>query len=166
MKPMSTVQVDTAKPHLGIEPEILEYSIASLKHALADHEVLYQMARKFHWNLKGQRFRTLHEWFEEQYTALEQVIDDIAERILSLGENAPGTFTEFIELTHLKEEPGVNPDSMGMLTKLLETYESIIRELREAIVSGKLDTGTEDFFTGLMRDHEKTAWMMRSYLTE
>ena len=77
-----------------------------------------------------------------------------------------GSLEEFGTLTRLKEQPGKNPDAPGMLSALLTDHEAVIRALRADVETvGDLgDAGTNDFLTGLLEQHEKFAWMLRSYL--
>ena len=96
-------------------------------------------------------------------------MDSVAERIRSLGGQTIGTLTEFVQYTHLKEDPGVYPDAHTMLANLLDAHEATIRTLRENAdeTDEKYhDMGTNDFVIGLMEKHEKMAWMLRSYVAE
>lgn len=156
------------QPNIGISKEKRQQVADILSAHLADAHVLYIKLRKYHWNLKGWQFKSLHEFFEEQYTALAMNIDEIAERILTLGVNAPGTLREFLDHARLEEEPGVVPSTDKMMENLLKDQETIIRQLREDIstLEEVQDVGSADFLTGLLQAHEKTAWMMRSYLQE
>jgi starvation-inducible DNA-binding protein len=109
----------------------------------------------------------MHLFFESQYEALDETMDSVAERIRQLGHYAPATLQEFLELTHLTEKSRVKNDSQGFIKELLADHESIIIFLRENInrFAGDFkDAGTSDFITGLMEEHEKMAWMLRSHL--
>jgi starvation-inducible DNA-binding protein len=136
-----------------------------LNRLLADEYVLYTKTRNYHWNVVGPRFNDLHKFFETLYEALNGVIDDVAERIRALGEPAVATLSEFVKLARLKEQPGEYPDADAMLSALLADYEAVIRQLRGDIdaCTQHQDVGTSDFLTGLMEQHEKTAWMLRSF---
>jgi starvation-inducible DNA-binding protein len=133
---------------------------------LADEYVLYTKTRRFHWNVVGPDFSELHKFFEGQYEALDEIIDEVAERARALDVVSAGSLEEFGKLTRLKEQAGSNPDAPGMLAALLADHEAVIRTLRaHAETVGDLgDAGTNDFLTGLMEQHEKFAWMLRSYL--
>ena len=133
---------------------------------LADEHVLYVKTRNFHWNVTGLDFGALHELFEKQYDALADSIDEIAERIRMLGGVAPGSMKEFLKLARLDEQPGGKLEAGKMIAALLSDHETVIRALREAIevADGAGDAGTNDFLTGLLEDHEKTAWMLRAHL--
>ena len=140
--------------------------VALLKPLLADAHVLYIKTRKFHWNVTGLHFTELHKLFEAHYDALAEEIDEIAERIRSLGAMAPGSLAEFSKLARLKESLKDDLDANDMVAALLADHEALIHQLRSDVTTcGKLgDDGTADFLTGLMEAHEKTAWMLRATL--
>ena len=152
---------------IGISEENLRKVATLLNHNLADEHVLYVKTRNYHWNVTGMHFRSLHEFFEEQYEELALIIDDIAERIRALGHFALGSMGEYVKLTRLLETDHREGDAQGMLQSLLNDHETIIRIMREDLekeADAYRDAGTSDFITGLMEKHEKMAWMIRSYL--
>jgi starvation-inducible DNA-binding protein len=152
---------------IGIKQSNLAEVAHSLNRLLADEHVLYIITRKAHWNVEGADFLTIHRFFEEQYRQIEAVIDDIAERIRTLGHYASATLSDFLNLTHLSETTREKNDSKGFIKTLLEAHESIIILLRENInryADEWKDAGTSDFVTGLMETHEKMAWMLRTHL--
>jgi starvation-inducible DNA-binding protein len=154
------------KPKIGITEKDLNKSTKLLTQVLADQMVLYTKTRKFHWNVSGESFMELHKLFESQYKALEETIDEIAERINKLGEPAIGTLAEFAKISILKEYPGKYPNSKGMITELLKDHEAIATELRKSIstCADKLnDAGSADFMTKLLQEHETIAWTLRRY---
>jgi starvation-inducible DNA-binding protein len=128
--------------------------------------VLYVKAPRFHWNVAGSDFGELHKFFESQYEALDEIVDDVAERARALDAISAGSLQEFLKLTRLKEQAGKNPNASGMLAALLADHESVIRSLRKDLETADRlgDAGTNDFLTGLMEQHEEVAWMLRSYL--
>jgi len=155
------------KPDIGIGEKILEKSINMLSVILSDEVILYTKTRKFHWNVSGESFMELHKLFQSQYTELEETIDLVAERISKLGGKTIGTTIEFVALTRLKEKPNQYAGQKEMLKELLADHESIVVELRKDIeVSSEKtkDAGTIDFLTGLMEQHETSAWVLRRYL--
>ena len=155
------------KTNIGISDKNRTGSVEILNRLLSDEFVLYTKTRNYHWNVKGTDFSELHKLFEAQYVELEGIIDEVAERSRSLGGNAVGTLKEYLGLTRLKEIPGNYPVAAKMISNLLADHESIIRSLREDLTAAAEkfgDMGTSDFLTGLMEQHEKTAWMLRSYL--
>ena len=155
------------KASIGITDSNRKAVTEELSKLLADEFVLYTKTRNAHWNVEGVDFHAKHLFFEAQYGQLEDVIDNVAERIRSLGHYAPATLKLMLELTHLTEESRANNDSVGFITELLADHESIIIHLRENInrfANEWGDAGTSDFITGLMEEHEKMAWMLRSHL--
>jgi starvation-inducible DNA-binding protein len=158
-----------SKANIGLSSEQLAGSISVLNRVLADEYVLYTKVRKYHWNVKGMQFNDLHKFFQSMYEALDVVVDDVAERVRSLNGDAMGTLAEFSKISRLKEAPGDYPTAKVMIQNLLNEYETMIRELRNDVdeVEEKYeDAGTTDFLTGIMEQHEKTAWMLRSLLAE
>lgn len=157
----------STKVNIGISSEHRTAINKLLGKNLADLHVLYVKTRNCHWNIVGARFQPLHEFFEEQYTALALAIDETAERIRMLGGVAPGSMKEFLEMARLEERQGEPIDGNDALNSLDGDHEAVIRQLRKDIdkcADEFQDQGTADFLTGLLRAHEKTAWMLRSFL--
>ncbi len=154
-------------PKIGIPDKDLNKSIQLLSIVLADSVVLYTKTRKFHWNVSGNSFMELHKLFETNYTDLEKIIDDTAERINELGGKTIGTMQEFLEITNLKENPKLYPNQKDMIVELLTDYELVIVMIRESVTQCNTshDYGTVDFLTGLLEANEKTAWILRRYLS-
>jgi starvation-inducible DNA-binding protein len=153
----------------GLDDAAYEGVSALLNGRLADTFMLYAKLRKYHWNVTGMHFHTLHELFEEQYEALEESMDEIAERVRQMSCTAIGTLAEFKEHSAIQERPGEIPNDIGMLRDVLADHELIIRTLRENIdqCSDEYhDEGTADFLTGLMEAHEKMAWMIRAHFED
>jgi len=156
------------KPEIGISEKNLKKSISLLEVTLADEMTLYTKTRKFHWNVSGDSFMELHKLFQSHYTETEEVIDEVAERISKFGGKTIGTMKEFGQLSRLKESPGKYPSPKEMIKELLTDHESIIKNLRKDIdecAENIKDAGTADFFTGIMEQHETTAWILRRYLS-
>ena len=155
------------KPNVGLSDTQREGVVKILNTVLSDEYVLYTKTRNYHWNVVGPQFNDLHKFFESQYEALNEVIDDVAERARSLGGSAIGTLKEFMQHARLKEHPGQYPSARDMISTLLADHEAIVRSLRvdlETCASKYHDAGTNDFLTGLMEKHEKMAWMLRAFL--
>lgn len=153
--------------NIGISKENLQAVAADLSKLLADEFVLYTKTRNAHWNVEGPDFHSMHIFFEQQYNALDETMDSVAERIRQLGHYAPATLQSFLSLTHLTEKLGEKNDSQGFLKELLIDHENIIIYCRENInkfANQYGDLGTSDFITGLMEEHEKMAWMLRAHL--
>jgi len=154
-------------PNLGMSDGSRQNVVTFLNDVLADEYVLYTKTRNYHWNVVGPQFNDLHKFFEAQYSELNDIVDDVAERARALGGRALGTLAEFSQHARLKEQPGTYPDATGMLRDLLGDHEAVIRRLREdleVVMEKHRDAGTNDFLTGLMEQHEKMAWMLRAFL--
>lgn len=127
--------------------------------------ILYVKLRKFHWNVSGNSFMELHKLFEEQYNDIENMIDEVAERIGKLGGKAIGTMNEFLKHTVLEESANYETQDK-MLAELLSDYEKVISNLRNMIANMEEDSkdfGTIDFITAIIQSHESKAWVLRRY---
>lgn len=134
---------------------------------LADEYVLYTKTRNAHWNITGVDFYDKHKFFESQFGQLDNFIDNVAERIRAIGHYAPATLKSFLQLTQLTETSREKNDEQGFIKELLSDHEAIIIKLRENINHFAIDlkdVGTSDFITGIMEEHEKMAWFLRSHL--
>jgi starvation-inducible DNA-binding protein len=153
--------------NIGLSDQQRQGVIDLLNRGLSDSYLLQIKTKKYHWDVVGPHFRTLHELWEEQYEALAGTIDAYAERIRALGGYPLGTAEGFLKHTSVREHPGDLPNAQEMVTRLVSDHEQIIRNLREAVDQSSEqyhDEGTADFLTGLMEDHEEMAWMLRSFL--
>lgn len=138
---------------------------AALSRLLADSYTLYLKSHNYHWNVTGPMFTTLHTLFETQYTELAVAIDEIAERIRSLGVRAPGSFSEFEALATVREDTG-SPAATTMIRNLLADQETVTRSARAVVEASEAagDVASADLGTRRMDVHEKHAWMLRSHL--
>lgn len=155
------------EPRIGIAKDNRQKVAVALGSMLADEFVLYLKTRNAHWNVEGPDFHEKHLFFESQYDQLDDMMDEVAERIRMLGHYAPATLQQYLQLTRLSELSREKNDSTGFVTALLADHESIIENLRAHInhFANELgDAGTSDFITGLMEKHEKMAWMLRAQL--
>ncbi len=153
--------------NIGLSQEERQGVASLLNKDLADSYLLIIKTKKYHWDVVGPQFRTLHTLWEEHYTALALNIDAIAERIRTLGGYPVGTAKGFLENASLKEHPGDLPTANEMVSRLVSDHEQVIRNLRDHVdQAGENyhDEGTADFLTGLMEQHEEMAWMLRSFL--
>ena len=155
------------KTNIGITDATRKAVSDQLAKLLADEYLLYTKTRNAHWNVEGPDFHSMHLFFESQYDQLDEIMDSVAERIRMIGHYAPATLKSFLQLTHLAELTERTNDSHGFIRELVEDHESIIEFIRGNInpfANDYHDLGTSDFVTGLMEDHEKMAWMLRSHL--
>jgi len=156
------------KTNIGIPGNDIEKIATLLNTLLADEYMLYTKTRNAHWNVTGPNFDELHKFFKNQYVELDAIIDDIAERVRSLGHFALGYLMDFLSVTHLNEVNYDFSNSKQIIQTLFNDHETIIRIIRNDItpISKKYkDLGTANFMTGLMEQHERMAWMLRSFLT-
>jgi len=155
------------KADTGLVPEKSQLAAKKLNTILADEYVLYTKTRNYHWNAEGSNFMEMHKFYETLYAELAEVIDVVAERIRSIGHYSQGRLKDFIELTNLLE-PDYTTDQKSQLQNLLDDHETIIRYLRKDIPvfnDEYNDIGNADLLTTLLKNHEKWAWFIRSYLS-
>ncbi|WP_323843789.1 Dps family protein [Microbulbifer magnicolonia] len=152
-----------SKIDIGIGEKDREKVAAGLKHLLADSYTLYLQTHNFHWNVTGPLFRELHLMFEEQYTELAEAVDDIAERIRTLGVYAPGTYQAFVQLSSIKEVAEI-PPAEEMVKILTRGHEQVVKTCRDVLKAAQQgeDESTVALVSDRMRVHEKTAWMLRA----
>lgn len=139
--------------------------IEVLNKQLANNTVLWTKLHNFHWYVKGPNFFSLHAKFEELYDATGQYVDDLAERILTIGGEPVAKLTEALEESSIDEaEYGL--DAKAMVKQLTEDFEVLSAELAQAVKTADEagDDRTADMFTGISQDIEKNNWMLKSYL--
>lgn len=154
------------KVNIGISEQNRQAVALELNKLLADEHVLYNKTRNYHWSIEGPSFMEFHKLYEQQYTDLAETIDQIAERIRTIGHFAEGRLKELINLATLGE-PEAPTDQASQIANLEGDHEILIQRLRKLIVQFDedfKDIGSADFVTGLLKQHEKMAWMLRSYL--
>lgn len=152
---------------IGLSEEQRQGVVSLLNKDLSDSYLLVIKTKKYHWDVIGPQFRTLHELWEEHYNAISMNIDAIAERVRQLGGYPIGTAKGFLDNATIGEDAGNLPTADEMVAQLVADHEQVIRNLRDHIdQSGEKfhDEGTADFLTGLMEQHEEMAWMLRSFL--
>jgi len=161
-----SLETNNVSINIGISEKNTQEVANRLQVILSDEQVLYSKTRNYHWNVEGPSFLEYHKLFEQLYTELAECIDEVAERIRKIGHFALGRLQDFLQQARLLEGEYTN-DSKTQLQNLLNDHETLIRELRVDIddVEEKFkDAGTADFLTGLLKDHERWAWFLRSYL--
>ncbi|KJH70434.1 Dps family protein [Aliterella atlantica] len=155
------------KINIGLSEEQRAGVCELLNRDLADAYLVLIKTKKFHWDVVGPQFRSLHQLWEEQYQALTTNIDALAERVRTLGNYPVGTAEDFLKYASIKEQSNNIPLATEMVSQLVDDHEQIIRNLRDHVdqCSEKFsDQGTADFLTGLMEQHEEMAWMLRSFI--
>jgi len=139
--------------------------VEELSHLLADSYTLYLKTHNFHWNVTGPMFTTLHGLFMTQYSELALAVDEIAERIRTLGAPAPGSYAEFAGLTAVKEAKGTTAATqmVRQLTADQATLAAAAQRVVQAAQAGG-DEASADLGIRRMQVHQKNAWMLRSHL--
>ena|SRR3990167_10528379 len=137
----------------------------AVKIVLANTYTLYLKTQNYHWHVKGTHFRSLHLLFEEQYQALANAVDEIAERLLAMNEFAPATFKEFLELTEI-QEGDYKKNAHDMVKDLEKDQDIMIASINKAIklAQDHHDEGTVTIFGERVAAHEKARWMLLSSL--
>jgi starvation-inducible DNA-binding protein len=153
------------KANIGLTAKNTNTIATLLNILLADEHILYTKTRNYHWNYEGDNFMEMHKFYEGQYEELAEMIDEIAERIRMIGHHAEGRLKDFLKLTNLEEE-NYTTDQNEQVKNLVDDHEDVIRIVRKDIATAEKlkDAGTMDFLTKIMEQHEKMAWMLRSYL--
>ncbi len=155
---MSTnrIGLDTAKAQLLAE---------KLNKLLANYQIFYMNVRGYHWNIQGRQFFELHVKFEEQYNDLLLKVDELAERILTLGHRPLHAFSDYIAQSNIQEHKQAI-DGKVCVEGLLTGYKQIIEMQRELldVASEAADEGTAALMSDYISQQEKTVWMLSAYL--
>ena len=150
---------------IGLDKDQSRELVEKLNDLLANYQVFYQNTRGFHWNIRGEKFFELHAKFEELYNDLQTKIDEIAERILTLGGTPLHTYDDYLKVSKVK--------SLMNVTKAKDCVESIVMSFgilleRQRIVlelSAKYeDEGTNAMASDYIREQEKLVWMYNAWL--
>lgn len=139
--------------------------VNQLNELLVNYQIYYQNLRGFHWNVEGDLFFELHEKFEELYTNAQEAIDEIAERILTLGGLPYHTYSDYIKLATIKEEREIR-DGKECVRITLENLKTILAYEKEILSKAKSsdDEGTAELVRDYIKSHEKVMWMLKSFL--
>ncbi len=139
-----------------------------LNSILANEYLLFTKTLNYHWNFKGPRFTSMHKFLEEHYNKLLEVMDDTAERVKILDGIPLSTAQEMTEETIISEKPREIPSSNKMIATLLRDHHTIQELIKGKVNSDDFfseDPGSEDFLIGVLREHEKMSWMLKSSLS-
>ncbi len=156
MKTINQIGLDEAKSKALAE---------GLNQLLADYMMFYQNTRGLHWNIKGEKFFELHLKFEELYTNLLLKVDEIAERILTLGDTPLHTFDDYQKTTQIKSIKNISDGNTG-ITNVLDSFKTIIIKQRDLLnlAAETDDEGTNALMSDYIREQEKLVWMYSSFL--
>lgn len=153
------------KSFIGLDINKSKELAHQLNKLLAEFQIFYINARGFHWNIKGEKFFELHLKFEELYTNTQLKIDEVAERILTLGHTPLHSFTDYLKIATIKEANNV-ADGKKAIVIILKSYQQIIKIERDLLeLSSKAgDEGTNALMSDYIREQEKVVWMYNAYL--
>lgn len=139
--------------------------IDALRLVVADSYALIGQTHLCHWNVRGASFFSLHQAFEEQYNELFQAVDEIAERIRAKGSLAPGGLSKLAKIAGIKE---IDEDASAkeMVKSLIDANKKLLSDLKAArdCAAEEEDSETEDLMIARIQVHEKTVWMLKSYM--
>lgn len=150
---------------IGLEKVDMSAIIAKLNGLLSSYHMYYINVRGYHWNVKGEHFFKLHPQFEELYTALQVQIDEIAERILTLGGTPLHAYSDFAQHTGIKEDKNVS-DGNTCVKGVVTGLQTLIEEQRHvsAVASEADDQGSADLVDAYVQQQEKLVWMYNAFL--
>jgi starvation-inducible DNA-binding protein len=156
------------EPKIGLNAKARKAVVAELSALLANEAALAAATRGAHWNVVGVHFGPLHALFGQQYEALNDTIDEIAERIRTLGGAPESRLADFAKRATIDDRAGDAKTATAMLASLLAAHEAVIAQLRSKTIEAADeadDDATEDFLIGLLASHEKAAWFLRAHLS-
>lgn len=151
---------------IGLENKPVVELVDHLNILLANYQIHYQKVRGCHWNIRGHQFFELHVKFEELYNNAQITIDELAERVLTLGKSPVSTFKEYIEIADLEEIKTEGLSEEKMVEAILDDFKKLIEIEREVIANASEnanDEGTADMVIAFLRFKEKTSWMFRAW---
>lgn len=151
--------------HIGLDPKNSKKLANQLNDLLANYSVFYQNVRGYHWHVRGQKFFELHAKFEELYNDLFIKIDDIAERILTLGHTPEYRFSKYLSEASIKESKQTK-NGIQNVEEILKAFQLLIAKQRNILdLSGKIDDeGTNALMSDYIREQEKLVWMYSAFL--
>jgi starvation-inducible DNA-binding protein len=152
---------------IGLDYEISGQLSNKLNNLLTDYMVFYQNVRGFHWNIRGDKFFELHAKFEELYTSLLVKVDEIAERILTLGHTPLHSFDDYLQYAEVKPQKNITL-AKDAIEGILSAFKTIIIRQREIykLADEAGDEGTSAMMSDYVMQQEKLVWMYSAYLNE
>lgn len=156
-----------AKNMIGIEESSAQELAQSLNDLLANYQIFYMNVRGYHWNIKGENFFELHAKFEELYDDLLLKIDEIAERILTLGERPVHSYSSYIQASSIPERKDIS-DGVEAAGYILESFQTVLEKQRKILnnAGDAEDEGTNALMSDYIAQQEKLVWMYRSFLSK
>jgi starvation-inducible DNA-binding protein len=152
---------------IGLDSDKAKHLAEKLNELLANYSVFYQNTRGYHWNIKGEKFFELHLKFEELYNDLLLKIDEIAERILTLGHTPKHNYADYRKTSKIQESVFVS-DGIKAVEDILASFKTIIILQRELLTSASdaNDEGTNALMSDYIRLQEKSVWMYSSFMNK
>jgi starvation-inducible DNA-binding protein len=151
--------------YMGLKPENINKITDQLNILLANISVFYQNVHGYHWNIQGNQFFLLHPKFGELYEYLLEKKDDVAERILTLGNSPVHSYEEFLNLSEVAVKKNISDPNKAIQEIVIDLSILLKKEKEIADLAADLnDDGTNDFMVELMRDQQKMAWMYSAHL--
>jgi starvation-inducible DNA-binding protein len=154
---------------IGLEEKVLVDSTNDLNQLLADTIMLRDLYKKHHWQVSGHTFYQLHLLFDKHYAEQNELVDQIAERIQSLGGITVAVAHDVAEHTRLERPPIHREEVPVQISRLLESHEIILKEAREyaKAASERGDDGTNDLIvSGVIRINEMQVWFLSEHLVD
>ena len=150
---------------IGLDTEKSQKVINLLNELLANYQIYYQNLRGIHWNVRGNRFFVLHAKFEELYNDAIEKVDEIAERVLTLGGVPLHSYAAYAKVATLEAKENVT-DGDECLRGVVENIQVLLKQERELLqVAAEIgDDGTQDVFSSYISEQEKLLWMLNAYL--
>lgn len=151
--------------HIGLDRNYTETMALQLNKLLASYQVFYMNVRGFHWNVKGEQFFQLHVKFEELYEELVVQIDEIAERILTLGRSPLHTYEDFLKTSNVKSSKGIT-EGKACVSEVLNGFNLLLESQRAILAdaSDANDEGTASQISDYISAQEKHVWMYNAFL--
>lgn len=152
---------------IGLDTQKCKKLADELNVLLANYQLFYMNARGFHWNIKGDKFFELHLKFEELYNNLVIKVDEVAERILTLGYTPVHTFSDYIKITQIKELKNIS-EGKKAIAHVLDAFGTLLLIERRllSLSDDAGDEGTGALMSDYIREKEKLVWMYTSYLNK
>ncbi len=152
---------------IALDSEKTKDLIYKLNDLLANYQVFYTNVRGYHWNIKGDKFFELHIKFEELYNDLFAKIDEVAERIVTLGGTPEHNYSEYLKISEV-EESGVVSDGFEAVHGIIDSFRKILKRERDILdMSDEAgDEGTNSLMSDFITEQEKTVWMYSAYVNK
>jgi starvation-inducible DNA-binding protein len=152
---------------IGIDNHKAKHLAEKLNELLSNYSIFYQNTRGYHWNIKGEKFFELHLKFEELYNDLFVKIDEVAERILTMGYTPSHNYSDYRKTSKIKESAQIS-DGIVAVGDILAAFQTIIILERELLtLSAEAgDEGTNALMSDYIRLQEKLVWMYSSFLNK